>query len=154
MRKTGPNNVRRVVWAKGMCFFFFRVLLILTHVFFVFLDSIYVIKKQAGLGWLTIMIMGQDDARCIFWTKGMCFFKFYFVFCRYFTKNYSKPQLLPPSTITTTITKTTMKTDNHRHHHHGHHQRLTPITRRRMRTVVTVMTRSWALGMFFVFSLF
>jgi hypothetical protein len=79
MRKTGPNNIRRVVWAKGTCFFFFCVLLILTYVFLFFLGSIYVIKGRAGLGWLAMMIMGPaQDASfgpkvCVFLNFILCF---------------------------------------------------------------------------------
>ena len=55
MRKTGPNDIRHVVWAKGTCFFFFHVLLILTYVFCFF--RFYLCYKGTG----RVGLAGDDD---------------------------------------------------------------------------------------------
>ena len=71
MRKTGPNDAKRVVWAIGKSFFFS---LRFFFIFFIYLGLIHVINRQRGLGWPAIRKTGPNNASCVVWAISMCFF--------------------------------------------------------------------------------
>src|SRR5271168_696335 len=82
--KTGPSDIRHVVWALGTIFliliFFSRVLYILTNGFLFYLGCIYVLYAQEGFGWTAIMKTGPKDIRHVFWALGTIFLIFNFFF--------------------------------------------------------------------------
>ena len=76
MRRTGPNDDRRVVWALGELFLsFFRLFLILTKD----LNYLQVLITKCTTGWAGTTRTGPNDARHVVWALG----KFYYAFFCY-----------------------------------------------------------------------
>jgi hypothetical protein len=71
---TGPNDVRRVVWAEYVFLFYFsRIFYMLTNFFLFYLGCIYVLKARGGFGWEARTKTTPD---VVVWATGTCF-------CRY-----------------------------------------------------------------------
>ena len=64
MTKTGPNDARHVVWAKGRCFFFASRFFYTNQQFLFYLGYIHVFKWQGGFSWMAMRKTGPNDARC------------------------------------------------------------------------------------------
>ena len=69
--KTGPNDARHVIWAKGMCFYFTFMFFYTYYIFFFYLGFIGVYKRQGGLGWVVMRKTGPNDAKHVVWAIGM-----------------------------------------------------------------------------------
>src|ERR1700678_3815932 len=73
--KTGPNDIRHVVWALGTIFLIFnlfsRVLYILTNGFLFYLGCIYVLQAREGFGWTAMTKTGPNDSRHVVWALGI-----------------------------------------------------------------------------------
>src|ERR1700678_1357678 len=73
--KTGPNDIRHVVWALGTIFLIFNisshVLCILTNGFLFYLGCIYVLQAREWFGWTAMTKTGPNDARHVVWALGI-----------------------------------------------------------------------------------
>ena len=73
MMQTGPNDVRRVVWATGTSFLIsvrvFYILMIISVIF-----RLYLSNKCTRSP--VMMQTGPNDARCVVWASGMSSFLF------------------------------------------------------------------------------
>ena len=70
---TGPNGVRRVVWALGEFFFISVVFFIYLMTYIGTTDALKVRRGSVGA---TTTITGPNDARRVVWAISKCFFSF------------------------------------------------------------------------------
>ena len=74
MTKTGPNNMRCVIWALGeFFFFFFFFLFCVIGYFIVFIGCIYNLSERETVRTTGRIKMGPNDVRCVVWALGEFF---------------------------------------------------------------------------------
>ena len=78
MTKTGPNDVRHIIWAIGMySFLFCAFLLLVINVYLSYMDAV---KAQGGFRWAMMENGPNDVSRHVVWALGMFFLIFYMFF--------------------------------------------------------------------------
>src|ERR1700678_4352612 len=72
--KTAPNAPWCVFWVLGFFFFFFFCFFFFFFSKANYLGPHYFFQAPDELRWTATTITGPNDARCVVWALGMCFF--------------------------------------------------------------------------------